>query len=477
VRVRDVEIALVLAREMKGAAERSVDASLRLAQLKEVFGAQNLDRAERARIQTALQMAGLEPRPSLLEADPDEPIRFAVEGTADATQTTAVAAPAQPGEQQAEFPTVGEFFRRVRGKRKHRAGQEQVTTATQVPVEPPRAEMTEVEVEPEAEPEAEAAVEEPVAEERPADEPVLEGPTLEAPLAEEPVVEEPVPEPVVDESAAEDYPNGEVTTNGHAHLDFDGGGLLDDAVLPPHDTATPADFGASAETVDYENAEVEVEAEAEAPPVDETVVAAIVEHPEADHYVPEYHEVQPETGGWPSPVWLFAAVAVPVVIASFAGWAFGLAFVALGLVATGLLRHARLKSVLWAGAAVTAASLVVSVVLSGLDSGGGDDATTTKPPAAEKPAEPPKSETPAKEKPEEPARDKSSQPDEKPKANKPEKKREPKPKPDEETEGLILVPPGSSGTGEGDTSTTPGATPTEPGATTRPSTGTQTPGQ
>src|SRR5919202_2356206 len=82
VRVRDVEIALVLAREMKGAAERSVDASLRLEQLQEGFGAESLDSGERARIQTALQMAGLDPRPSLLEADPAEPIRFAVDGTA-----------------------------------------------------------------------------------------------------------------------------------------------------------------------------------------------------------------------------------------------------------------------------------------------------------------------------------------------------------------------------------------------------------
>src|SRR5436305_2449183 len=76
VRVRDLEIALVLAREMKAAAARSVDASLRLDQLQEVFGVERLDRAERARIQTALQMAGLEPFPSLLEADPTEPIPF-----------------------------------------------------------------------------------------------------------------------------------------------------------------------------------------------------------------------------------------------------------------------------------------------------------------------------------------------------------------------------------------------------------------
>src|SRR3954463_14131803 len=75
VRVRDLEIALVLAREMKAAAARSVDASLRLDQLPGGVGGEQLDRRERPRIQPPLQMAGLEPFPSLLEADPAEPIR------------------------------------------------------------------------------------------------------------------------------------------------------------------------------------------------------------------------------------------------------------------------------------------------------------------------------------------------------------------------------------------------------------------
>src|SRR3954468_12418381 len=81
VRVRDVEIALVLAREMKAAADREVDASLRLEQLREAFGAERLDRAERGRTQKALEMAGLAPPPSLLEAARAEPIRFALEGS------------------------------------------------------------------------------------------------------------------------------------------------------------------------------------------------------------------------------------------------------------------------------------------------------------------------------------------------------------------------------------------------------------
>src|SRR4051794_40059984 len=127
VRVRDLEIALVLAREMKAAAARSVDASLRLDQLQEVFGVERLDQAERARIQTALQMAGLEPFPSLLQADPTEPIRF---GAAQAAVTAERAIPDEPEEVPAgepaaaaeaarpTFPTVGEFARsKLRGRR------------------------------------------------------------------------------------------------------------------------------------------------------------------------------------------------------------------------------------------------------------------------------------------------------------------------------------------------------------------------
>src|ERR671916_59373 len=95
VRVRDVEIALVLAREMKAAAERDVEASLRLEQLPEGFGAADLDRAERARNQTALEMAGLAPQPSLLGADPAEPIRFELEGVTPGSGGSAPA-PASP---------------------------------------------------------------------------------------------------------------------------------------------------------------------------------------------------------------------------------------------------------------------------------------------------------------------------------------------------------------------------------------------
>src|SRR4051794_41873096 len=105
---------------MKDAAARDVDASLRLEQLKEVFGADELDAGERARIQPALQMAGLEPRPSLLEAGADEPIRFEV----SAEEAAAAAAPAQPAPaaQRQELPTVGEFPRSTFPRFRERRG-------------------------------------------------------------------------------------------------------------------------------------------------------------------------------------------------------------------------------------------------------------------------------------------------------------------------------------------------------------------
>src|SRR4051812_357538 len=126
VRVRDLEIALVLAREMKAAAARSVEASLRLDQLQEVFGVERLDRAERARIQTALQMAGLEPFPSLLEADPTEPIRFGASQAAVTAEREIPAEPEEPAAAEAPaptFPTVGEFARsKLRGRSGRRFG-------------------------------------------------------------------------------------------------------------------------------------------------------------------------------------------------------------------------------------------------------------------------------------------------------------------------------------------------------------------
>ena len=176
----------------------------------------------------------------------------------------------------------------------------------------------------------------------------------------------------------------------------------------------------------------------------------------------------PEPSGLHRPALLFAAAAVPVVIASFAGWAFGLAFVALGLIATGFLRNARLATVLKAGAVVTALSLGASVLLANLES---DDADTTSEPAPTEQAEPepPKAEAPAAEKPEEPANDSSERAERaERRERRRERAREQAPPPDKDTEGLVRVPPGEA---EPEESAPPA--PTDPEATQPPSTGTQ----
>ena len=120
VRVRDLEIAMVLAREMKAAAARSVDASLRVEQLQEVLNAPELDQGERTRIQTALQMAGLEPRPSLLEAGPGDSVRFGLSDPQPAASEPADAA-------EAEAP--GKFARSTLERARRRFGSTAAETA------------------------------------------------------------------------------------------------------------------------------------------------------------------------------------------------------------------------------------------------------------------------------------------------------------------------------------------------------------
>jgi hypothetical protein len=436
VRVRDVEIALVLAREMKDAAARDVEASLRLEQLKEVFGAADLDAGERARIQTALQMAGLEPSPSLLEADPSAPIRFTVTGE-EAPAPVPAASVEAPAEERPEFPTVGEFFGRFR--RKKRRGEDTVDAD--------------------------------------AGEPVVEDADADAGVEEPEVEEQPEPEPL----------NGhvEVETNGH-HVD-----LLDEVALPPHDTATPSDFGASAETIDFDDPRVEEELfyadEEEWEDEEESEDAEEDADTDADagelELEPEFEfDAEPEPEPEPAPVvaeepapagarveelaaLLVPLVAVPVLIASLAGWTFGLPFVALSLIATGFLagRRAGFLSTLRSSAAartilkatllVTAASAAVAIVLANVGSGDGG-ADEPRQPATKKPAATP---APAPEKP------KAEKPKAKPKPEKPKAKTETTPQsspPDDGTQGLFKAPPATSNGGtstqpQGQTGTTP----------------------
>jgi hypothetical protein len=366
VRVRDLEIALVLAREMKAAAERSVDASLRLDQLQEVFGVQELDRAERARIQTALQMAGLEPFPSLLEADPSEPIRFGATKTAVASGAAsppppAAAAPAPPteempaGETQPAFPTVGQFARsklrsRRFGVRRGDHGEDDAP-----PPEPPTVERNgypAAEVELHEEPELHD--EEPLAED-------------EELRHDEPGAEE---EPVADEAYEEHEP------------------VVD--VEPEHP---------------YEEPE---------PQPDQREYIPLA-HPQPEPGPVAYAEPDPE----PQPVEtrsaevvaaLLPAVLIPVIVTSIAGWQFGLPFVALTVVAAGwMLSREKLgffasirgsraaRTVLTLTAALSVLSGAAAVVLASLPdkSPTSRKAATpapkrTRPPVASKPATPPK---------------------------------------------------------------------------------------
>jgi hypothetical protein len=436
--VRDVEIALVLAREMKDAAARDVDASLRLEQLKEVFGAEELDAGERARIQTALQMAGLEPRPSLLEADPADPIRFTVEGVEAETAAPAAPAVEAPAQERQEFPTVGEFFGRFRRKRRG-GGQDEVITA----VEPEA-------LEPEPEPEPELA------------EP--EGELPEPELAEPELEEAGAPE-----EGASANGHVDVESNGHSHLD------LDDVALPPHDTATPADFGASAETIDFDDPRVE----------EELLYGA--EHEEGEYEdEAEDWEPEPEPLLEPEPVaaepvlmapgpqeasveqiaaLLLPLVAIPVVISSFAGWTFGLPFVALSVIATGFLAGRRrgffatlraspaARTIFKTAVLVTAASAAVGIVIASADTGGGGGSKGTSSPAPKPRANPPaaakKANPPAAK-----HTNTATTPAAKPRT--PSTSTTPaSPPPDNSTKGLIRVPPRSSNNGQTQTSTTP----------------------
>jgi hypothetical protein len=77
VRVGDLEIAAVLAREFRSIPGRP---SLTLAQLQAAFGAFALDSEARERIDAALEAAGIHAEPSVLQAHPDEALLFSVAG-------------------------------------------------------------------------------------------------------------------------------------------------------------------------------------------------------------------------------------------------------------------------------------------------------------------------------------------------------------------------------------------------------------
>jgi hypothetical protein len=441
VRVRDLEIALVLAREMKAAAARSVDASLRLDQLQEVFGVEQLDRGERARIQTALQMAGLEPHPSLLEADPSAPIRFGatVKAAAPASATGAGAPPDPPEEPPAEapptFPTVGQFARSKLGRSRRfgvRRGDHGPEHAAPVPdggadepPPPPAEEEQFADIDPEA---LAQAHDMPEAEKLP-DPDGDTGATQmhEEVEADEQSAEAPGEEPEPLEAEPEYVPLAE----------------------PEEYAAPPTGYDAYAS------------AAATAPPVAPA---------QADRTGARTEDVLAV---------LLPAVAIPVIVTSVAGWRFGLPFVALMVIASGIVLGRRAQAdgarggllaafraspaagaVLKTTALVTVLGIVASVLLASVGKDSSSKSTANEPvtPAkkVEKPAATAKPATPAKPQASKPAKPAPSKPKTKPKADT-------GPPPSPGTEGLVRVPPKSAIQGTGPNGTgTPGVTGTQP---------------
>ena len=405
-KVRDLEIALVLAREMKAAAERSVDASLRLDQLQEVFGVQELDGAERARIQTALQMAGLEPFPSLLDADPSEPIRF---GASKAAVTAGGAGaappppPPPPGEEaapdaQPAFPTVGEFARsklrpRRFGVRRGDHGDDEA------PPPPP--------------PEPESVAD------------------TNGHVPDDPVVEE----DVIEEEAFEEEHEPVADYEDEDELELEA-----ESDLEPEPEL---------------QAEPELEAEPDLEPEPDQRAYVPLATPEPVAYEEPEPAAPPTARRAELVVALVPAVAIPVIVTSIAGWQFGLPFVALSVIAAGwvmsrekqgflasLRNSAGARTALTITAVVTVLSAGAAVVLASLPSSSSSSkksaapAKQTQPPVASKPATPPKIQVHPKQK------------------HRKHHKRATTPAPagspvDPATQGLVRVPP------SGGTSTTP----------------------
>jgi hypothetical protein len=500
VRVRDLEIALVLAREMKAAAARSVDASLRLDQLQEVFGVEELDRTERARIQTALQMAGLEPFPSLLEAEPSAPIRFgaskaaAVAGGGGANAAVPPESPAPPLEEpaaadaQPTFPTVGQFARSKLRRRRFgvRRGDHDDRDA-----QPPAAPAAE-------EPHAGEAPhpEEPL----PAEEPLYRHGDALADAEEELTRAHEVPADYAETNgSAPDHV--EALTEIHYEVEPDEPEPDDQAEAPEHE-----------ESVTDVHHEVVEEADLVDDPADESHVAEPEPEPhEEPHQEPEFEPhaedereyiplVRPEqvTAAAPSPeaaappapagartaevvAALLPAMVIPVIVTSIAGWRFGLPFVALSVIATGILLSRRTdgerrglfgtlrgsagaRTALMTTAVVTVLAVGASIALTvagDKTSSGGEKAATParKPPSAQSSAPKPVTPAPRKKKSSKPRAQKQAPPasaTEPPPATTEPQPTTAEPQPDPATRGLIRVPPSSAAQS---TTTTPQQTP------------------
>jgi hypothetical protein len=352
VTVRDLEVAQVLAREVKAAAARSAGASLRADQVRLLFGAADLDRAERERIQAALEMVGLDPQPSLLEVDGDAPIAFVARppgsfppqrrrrfGGGEAHHEPP-AEPARAPTERGEFPTVGEFarstFERARRRLAERDDAAPPAETNGAPAPAPAAEADHLDFDYVPPPAGyvngsrEASTLEPaVAEPEPdSSEPASDSPEPEAPVAgtegdaaavpehasgEETATPDESPAGVAEES---DFAAGEESPPVEAEPDLEDLPAADaeeTAVEEPPASAEPDPMG-------------DVELEEPAPSVDAPIAGV----------PPPMTAARPAQRAEIAAV-IAAAALLPVIGTSIAGWHFGLPYLALAVAATGWL--------------------------------------------------------------------------------------------------------------------------------------------
>jgi hypothetical protein len=307
-------------------------------------------------------MAGLEPFPSLLEADPGEPIRFGASKAAVAAGGAGAAPPPPPPpadepaatEGQPAFPTVGEFARSKLRPRRFGVRRGDHGDGEAPPPPPP----------------------EPVAE-------------TNGHVPDEGAIEE---EPFYDEHAE----------------------LADE--LEPETEQEPEALEEHEPVADYEDEpepeldpEPELEAEDEPEPDQREYVPLAAAEPVV-YEDPEPAAPAPATGRRAELVAaLVPAVAIPVIVTSIAGWQFGLPFVALSVIAAGwvmsrekqgffasLRTSAGARTALTITAVVTVLSAAAAIVIASLPDSSSSSkksaapAKQTQPPVASKPAPPPK---------------------------------------------------------------------------------------
>jgi hypothetical protein len=350
VTVRDLEVAQVLAREVKAAAARSAGASLRADQIKLLFCASELDAAERERIQAALEMVGLDPQPSLLEVDGDAPVAFVARpagafpperqrrfnaGEGHEPQPD----PARTAAERGEFPTVGEFARSTFERARRRLSERDDGGEAPAPANGATAHATETEhLDFDYVPAAAA----PAAPPPPARTESDVNGSVRAPEAEPPAnANGSTPEVEEAEAAAVPVEQPAAAQPDEPEMGPDAVDVAD----PERDAVDVADPEPDAvDMADSEPDAVDVtEPEPEESALAEPELAVAAEHDEEPAAV-EQPEPEPAAAPRGEPalrteiaVAIVTAAILPVIGTSIAGWRFGLPYLAVAVAATGWL--------------------------------------------------------------------------------------------------------------------------------------------